>query len=266
MNAQGNNRTRGSVRGQRKTHGRALGPFPYLWSGPWCDPPGAVPPFRTMNAVAYDYNTRRPRLIIPEYGRHVQRMVEHCMAVDDRVERTRLAKAIIQVIGRLNPQLRSSENADRTLWDHLYIMSEFKLDVDGPFPKPSPEELETKPDRVPYPQRSIRFGHYGKLVERMIEQCAALEAGEKRDAYAHLIANLMKRQFLTWNRDTVPDGVILKDLNELSKGLLKLKEDQQLTSTDALLQAQRSGPRNEAEVRKRGKKRHRNRNKKGGRY
>ncbi len=220
----------------------------------------------TLPAVPYDYNTRRPRLIIPEYGRHVQRMVEHCMAVEDRAERTRLARAIIQVIGRLNPQLRSSENADRTLWDHLHIMSDFKLDVDSPFPKPSPEELDSKPARVPYPQQPVRFGHYGKLVERMIEQCAALEPGEKRDAYAHLIANLMKRQFLSWNRDTVPDGVILKDLHDLSKGRLRLKEDQQLASTDALLQAQRNGPRNEAEVRKRGKKRHRNRNKKGGRY
>lgn len=241
-------------------------PSPTFEPDPGATRPARSCPPRPMNAVAYDYNTRRPRLIIPEYGRHVQRMVEHCMGVDDRTERTRLAKAIIQVIGRLNPQLRSSENADRTLWDHLYIMSEFKLDVDGPFPKPSPEELETRPERVPYPQRKIRFGHYGKLVERMIEQCAALEAGEKRDAYTHLIANLMKRQFLTWNRDTVPDGVILKDLNELSKGRVKLKEDQQLASTDLLLQAQRSGPRNEAEVRKRGKKRHRNRNKKGGRY
>ncbi len=216
-----------------------------------------------MNAVAYDYNTRRPRLIIPEYGRHVQRMVEHCMGAEDRGERTRLAKAIIQVIGRLNPQLRSNENGDRTLWDHLHIMSEFKLEVDGPFPKPTPEDLEQRPERMAYPQGSIRFGHYGRLVERMIEQCAAMEAGEKRDAYAHLIANLMKRQFLAWNRDTVPDGVILKDLQELSKGRVRLKEDQQLASTDSLLQAQRSGPRNEAEVRKRGKKRHRNRNKKG---
>ena len=229
-----------------------------------------------MNAVAYDYNTRRPRLIIPEYGRHVQRMVEHCMAVDDRAERTRLAKAIIQVIGRLNPQLRNSENADRTLWDHLYIMSEFKLDVDGPYPKPTPEELESKPERVPYPKQEVRFGHYGKLVERTIAACCALPDGPEKEAATVQVANLMKRQFLAWNRDSVGDGVIVKDLTELSKGKLRLKPEQQLASSDALLHTQRQGPRNEVDFRKQryadqqqqqgggggGKKRHRNRKKK----
>ncbi|HNA32703.1 MAG TPA: DUF4290 domain-containing protein [Flavobacteriales bacterium] len=90
----------------------------------------------------FDYNTQRPRLLIPEYGRNVQRMVEHCLGIEEREARTRNAHAIIQVIGRLNPQLRGGENMDRTLWDHLYIMSEFKLDVDGPYPKPTPEELD----------------------------------------------------------------------------------------------------------------------------
>jgi hypothetical protein len=226
-------------------------------------------PSPAPKSFAFDYNTQRPRLIIPEYGRHVQRMVEHCMAIEDRAERTRTAKAIIQVIGRLNPMLRNSENGDHTLWDHLYIMSDFKLDVDAPFPAPTPEELDTKPRRVAYPGTKIKFGHYGKLVERMIDQCAAMEEGEKRDAYAHLIANLMKKQFLTWNRDTVPDGVILKDLAELSKGKLKLKEEAQLASTSELLRTQQSGPRNEVDLRKQrqggggggNKKRHRNRKK-----
>jgi len=221
--------------------------------------------------VPYDYNTQRPRLIIPEYGRHVQRMVDHCMQVEDRDQRTRTAKAIIQVIGRLNPQLRISDNFEHTLWDHLWIMSEFKLDVDAPYPMPTPEELESKPDRVPYPQTKIKYGHYGKMVERMIDQCAALEDGEKKDAYTTVIANHMKKQFLAWNRDTVPDGVILKDLAELSKGKLKLKEETQLAATADLLRTQQSGPRNEVDTRKRynnnnnsgggSKKRNRNRKK-----
>lgn len=201
--------------------------------------------------MSFDYNTQRPHLIIPEYGRHVQRMVEHCMDQEDRDERTRLAKAIIQVIGRLNPQLRNSENGDHTLWDHLYIMSEFKLDVDAPFPMPTPEELDTKPERVPYPQSPIRFGHYGKLAERMIAKCVTME-GPEQEAFSLLIANLMKRQFLAWNRDTVPDQVILKDLAELSKGKVKLKEDVQLASTSELLRTQQAGPRNDVETRKRG--------------
>jgi hypothetical protein len=225
-----------------------------------------------MSIAPFDYNTQRPRLIIPEYGRNVQRMVEMCMEMDDRERRTRSAKAIIQVIARLNPQLRNSDNFERTLWDHLWIMSEFKLDVDAPFPMPAPEELESKPERVAYPQGDIKNGHYGKLVQRMIAQCAAMEAGEKHDTYALLIANLMKRQFLAWNRDTVPDGLILKDLAEMSGGKVRLPADTQLASTDALLHTQRNGPRNELDPRKAryadqqgggggGKKRHRKRKK-----
>lgn len=191
------------------------------------------------------------------------------MDVEDRDQRTRTAKAIIQVIGRLNPQLRNSDNFERTLWDHLYIMSAFKLDVDGPYPKPTPEELESKPERVPYPQSKIKFGHYGKMVQRMIDQCAAMEPGETREAYATLIANQMKRQFLVWNRDTVPDPVILKDLSDMSKGKLKVKEDVQLAPTAELLRIHQSGPKNEVDTRKRhnnsggggGKKRNRNRKK-----
>ncbi|MBK8499648.1 MAG: DUF4290 domain-containing protein [Flavobacteriales bacterium] len=216
-----------------------------------------------MSTPSYDYNTQRPHLIIPEYGRNVQRMVEHCLGIEERDKRTYTAKAIIQVIARLNPQLRNSDNFERTLWDHLYIMSEFKLDVDGPFPKPSPEELESKPERVPYPQAPIKYGHYGKLVERMIAQCAEMEAGEKRDAYSLIIANLMKRQFLAWNRDTVPDTIIIKDLAELSKGKVKLAPGAELAHTADLLRAQQQGPRNEVDLRKRpsggGKKRHRKR-------
>lgn len=220
-----------------------------------------------MSTTTFDYNTQRPRLIIPEYGRNVQRMVELCMEEGDREQRTRMAKAIIQVIGRLNPQLRNSDNFERALWDHLWIMSEFKLDVDAPFPMPTPEELESKPERVAYPQGDIKFGHYGKTVQRMIAQCAAMEAGEVREAYTLIIANLMKRQFLAWNRDTVPDTVILKDLAELSKGKLKLAAEVQLAHTADLLRTQQAGPRNEVDPRKRpsgsgGKKRHRNRNKK----
>jgi hypothetical protein len=226
-----------------------------------------------MSLSGLDYNTQRRQLPIPEYGRHVQRMVDHVMEIEDRDKRTQQAKAIIQVIARLNPQLRNSEHFERTLWDHLYIMSEFKLDVDGPFPKPTPEGLESKPARIPYPQTSIKYGHYGKMVQRMIDQCVAMEPGQTRDAYTAVIANQMKKQFLVWNRDTVPDPLILKDLGELSKGRLRLKDDAQLAQTADLLRTQQNGPRNEVDTRKRhnnngggggGKKRKRNRNK--GRY
>lgn len=204
-----------------------------------------------MSSTTFDYNTQRPRLPIPEYGRHVQRMVDHVMEIEDREQRTRQAKAIIHVIARLNPQLRNSDNFERTLWDHLWIMSDLKLDVNVDFPRPTAEDLESKPKPVPYPQTKIKFGHYGKMVERMVTQCAEMEPGATRDAYAELIANQMKKQFLTWNRDTVPDAVIMKDMAELSKGQLKLKEDVQLARTADLLRANQSGPRNQVDTRKR---------------
>ncbi len=221
-----------------------------------------------MTSAPFDYNTQRPHLAIPEYGRHVQRMVDHCMEVEDREHRNRTAKAIIQVIGRLNPLLRNSDNFERTLWDHLYIMSAFELDVDGPFPKPTAEGLESKPERVEYPQSKIKFGHYGKTVQRMIDQCVAMEDGETREAYTLVIANHMKRQFLVWNRDTVPDQLIMKDLGEMSKGKLKLPEGTQLNATAEILRVNQNGPKNEVDTRKRhnnnnggGKKRNRSRKK-----
>lgn len=226
-------------------------------------------PFDAMSLPGLEYNTQRSQLPIPEYGRNVQRMVDHCMEMEDREQRTRAAKAIIQVIGRLNPQLRNSDNFERTLWDHLWIMSNMKLDVDAPYPMPTAAELESKPERVPYPQTTIKYGHYGKMVQRMIDQCATMADGEQREAYTAVIANHMKKQFLTWNRDTVPDPVILKDLADLSKGKLRMKPDAQLAATADLLRAQQNGPRNEVDLRRRpnngggggGKKRNRNRKK-----
>lgn len=225
----------------------------------------------TMDANL-DYNTQRDALIIPEYGRYVQRMVQLCLEEEDREKRTRMARAVVYTIGKLNPQLRNNENSDRTFWDHVHVMAGYKLDVDGPYPPPSAEERLVKPKPVAYPKTVIRYGHYGQLVERMVKECAAMPEGTGKAAYSLAIANQMKKQFLTWNRDSVGDGAILKDLAELSGGKLKLNQDQQLTSTDMLLQTQRNGPRNAVEPgRKRhnnnggggsGKKRHRNRNKK----
>lgn len=155
-------------------------------------------------------------------------MIEHCMTIEDRAERTKMAHAIIQVIGQLNPTLRKSENGDHTLWDHMYIMSDFKLDVDGPFPMPKPEELMTKPDRVAYPQTKVRVGHYGKIVERLITKASEMEMGDDRDAFSLAIANLMKRNFISYNHDNVQDNVIVNDLTELSGGKLALKDPTQI--------------------------------------
>ena len=222
-------------------------------------------------SIAFDYNTQRNHLIIPEYGRLVQRMVEHTLEEEDREKRTRMARAIVQAIGKLNPQLRNNENSDRTFWDHVHVMAGFALEVDSPYPAPTAEGLKSKPKPIAYPKKAIRFGHYGKLVERMVDACIAMEEGPDKAAFILMIANQMKKQFLTWNRDSVGDGAIFKDLADLSKGQLTLPPEQQLTSTDSLLQAQRSGPKNAVETtRKRhsgggnsssNKKRHRSRKK-----
>lgn len=212
-------------------------------------------------SVAFDYNTQRTPLIISEYGRHVQRMVQLCLEQEDREKRTRMARAVVHTIGKLNPQLRNNENSDRTFWDHLHVMADYKLDVDCPYPPPSPEERTSKPEPVPYPKTAIRYGHYGNLVARMVEACTALEDGPEKSAFTLVIANQMKKQFLVWNRDSVGDGAILKDLAELSKGELVLAPEQPLASTEALLQTQRNGPRNAVVT---GRKRHNNNNSGGG--
>lgn len=229
----------------------------------------SAPQHSLTMSLDLNYNTGRDPLVIPEYGRLVQRMVKMCTEEPDRDKRSRMARAVVQAIGKLNPQLRSNENSDRTFWDHLHIMAGFQLDVDCPYPPPTAAGLNTKPRPVGYPKTEIRFGHYGKLVERMIEQCAALEEGSEKVAYTLVIANQMKKQFLAWNRDSVGDAAILKDLAELAKGKLRLAPEQQLQATDVLLQAQRNGPRNAVDnVRRRpgngngnNKKRHRNRKK-----
>ena len=209
----------------------------------------------------FDYNTQRDQLVIPEYGRLVQRMVQLCIEEEDREKRTRMARAVVYTIGKLNPALRNNENSDQTFWDHVHVMARYKLDVDAPYPAPTAEERATKPKPVSYPKTTIRYGHYGKLVERMIEACTNLPDGTEKAAFTQAIANQMKKQFLTWNRDSVGDGAILKDLAELSKGNLRVPPEQPLTSTDALLQTQRNGPRNGVET---GRKRHNNNNGGGG--
>ncbi len=174
------------------------------------------------------YNSNRPDLVIPEYGRNIQRMVDHAISLEDREERNRCARAILSVMGQLVPYLRDIEDFNHKLWDHLHIISNFKLDVDSPYPKPDPENLVSKPQTVPYPHNDIKVVHYGHYVEKFIEKCAAMEEGEEKKAFSLAIANLMKYNAHNWNRNTVYDDVILRDLNNLSKGKVKLEETSQL--------------------------------------
>ena len=181
------------------------------------------------------YNTQQPKMIIPEYGRNIQKLIEYACTLKNKEERNNVANAIIAIMGRLNPMLRDITDFRHKLWDHLFIISDFKLDVDSPYPVPSKEILTTKPDKVKYPAAKMKFKHYGKAVERLIEKASAMKNGEEKTVFIEAIANLMKRSYLIWNRDTVSDSVILQELEDLSKGKLKVPENFRLANTYDIL-------------------------------
>ncbi len=178
------------------------------------------------------YNTKRTQLIIPEYGRHVQLMIDQIMETQDREERNKMARAVIGIMGNMNPHLRDVPDFQHKLWDQLFIMSNFELDVDSPFEKPQKEVLTQKPDRLDYPQRNPKYRFYGNNIKSMINVTINWEEGDLKNALVFNIANHMKKCFLNWNKDTVQDEVILNHLLELSDNKLKVKEED-LPLTDA---------------------------------
>ena len=175
-----------------------------------------------------DYNTERKELILPEYGRSVHQMVDFLLQVEDREERNTGAKAVIKLMGQLNPQLRDLEDYNHKLWDHLFIMSDFLLDVDSPYPIPDKEEFQGKPNKVEYPTGVQKYRHYGKVVRTIISEAAKEEDQEQRDLLSIMVANLMKKTYLQWNKNTVDDLVIWNHLLELSEGKLTRPEGAQL--------------------------------------
>jgi hypothetical protein len=198
----------------------------------------------------YDYNSCRPRLILPEYGRNMQKMVDHILSIEDPVERNRLAQAIITIMGNMNPHLRDINDFKHKLWDHLALMSDFKLDIDYPYDVPRPEEFVEKPRRVPYNTNQIRFRHYGKIIERLIEEAIKLPEGDDKEALIKLIGNQMKKSYLAWNRDSVTDAIIGADLEELSGKKIKLKEGVKLSDQkDFQKQKKKFIPRNDKKQR-----------------
>ena len=178
------------------------------------------------------YNTKRTQLIIPEYGRHVQLMINQILETQDREERNKMARAVIGIMGNMNPHLRDVPDFQHKLWDQLFIMSNFQLDVDSPFEKPQQEVLEQKPDRLAYPQRNPKYRFYGNNIKSMIDVAMNWEDGDLKNALVYNIANHMKKCFLNWNKDTVQDEVIFNHLLELSDNKLKVREED-LPLTDA---------------------------------
>lgn len=180
----------------------------------------------------FDYNSTRPNLILAEYGRNVQNMVDYICTVPSREERNRLAQVVIDMMGVLNPHLRDVSDFKHKLWDHLYIISDFKIDVDSPYPIPNRDEIRHKPETLPYPQHRIRFKHYGHIVEEMIKKAMSASSEEAKQKMALSIANFMKMAYCTWNKDSVTDQHIIQDLRDLSEGFLVLPEDTILTKLD----------------------------------
>ncbi len=174
-----------------------------------------------------DYNTKRKKLPLPEYGRNIQDMVDHLFTIDDREKRNQSAQTIIDVMGNLYPYLRDVPEYKHKLWDHLAIMSEFKLDIDYPYELPSPDILTEKPKRVPYNQNDIKVRHYGLIIQKMIEVAISME-GDEQNILIEQIANQMKKLYLAWNKDSVDDEKIFADLKELSDNRLQIPEGIQL--------------------------------------
>lgn len=183
-----------------------------------------------------EYNSERVKLIIPEYGRHIQKMVDHAVSIEDREERNKVANAIIGVMGNLNPHLRDVPDFQHKLWDQLFIISDFRLDVDSPYPQPTREMLEERPEPLDYPQNHPKYRFYGNNIKRMIDVCVSWEDGDLKDALKFTIANHMKKSYLNWNKDTVEDEVIFQHLFELSDGQINLaKWDEDLAESKNLV-------------------------------
>jgi len=178
-----------------------------------------------------DYNSNREKLLLPEYGRNVQMMVDFAMKIEDREERNKAAKTIISIMGNMYPHLRDVSDFRHKLWDHLAIMTDFKFDIDSPYELPTKEKLAEKPEVLPYNTHRIRYRHYGKIIESMVKKAIEMEDEKEKNALILMIANHMKKSFSNWNKEGVADDKIFKDIVDLSRGELTIPENMKLRET-----------------------------------
>ena len=179
------------------------------------------PYFCCSQASRMDYNTTRPHLAMREYGRHVQKMVDHILSIEDNERRQKNAQAVIELMGFFNPHLKSVEDYRHKLCDHLFLIADFNLDVESPYPIPTRESLKAKPAPLPYPKRYPRYSHLGKHLELVIAKAMAEENEEKRSGFAHIIAYYMKLAYNTWHKELIPDESIRSELNSITQGQLE---------------------------------------------
>lgn len=179
----------------------------------------------------FDYNSQRKKLVLPEYGRNVQKMVNYLKTIEDREERTRAAKTVVQIMLNMVHQGRDNGDLNRKLWDHLAVISDFGLDVEAPFELPNKETLDVKPEPIPYNSNPIKYKHYGRGIELLVQKAVEMENGEDKDRLIKLIANHMKRSYLTWNKGQVTDEIIFQDLIGMAGGRLQINKDLILTDS-----------------------------------
>ncbi|MCQ2154295.1 MAG: DUF4290 domain-containing protein [Bacteroidales bacterium] len=176
-----------------------------------------------------EYNTHREKMTLPEYGRLVQKLVEQIKQIPDKEKRSQQAKAVVRIMELLNPSIHQQENWEHTLWDNLYIISDYDLDIDSPFPVPQKKEVEAVPRVVPVQKKPVKATHYGRNIESIIELIAAREDGEEKTAMIQDLAIYMRTQYLIWNKDSVEDQTIFNDIEKLSDGRIKVPEGLELT-------------------------------------
>lgn len=188
-----------------------------------------------MDKEGLKYNTEREKLIISEYGRNIQVMINHLMEIEDRKKRTEAAHFVVNVMAQMNPQVKESNDYIHKLWDHLYIISDYKLDVDGPFAPPQQGIITVKPEHVGYQKNDIKHGHYGHYVGELLKKIEEIEDEQKKEILLIAMANQMKRDYLNWNRETVNDALILDDLQKLSGDKFSIPTEIKLASTNEIL-------------------------------
>ncbi|MDR2801634.1 MAG: DUF4290 domain-containing protein [Prevotellaceae bacterium] len=168
--------------------------------------------------MKFDYNTQRRNLVLPEYGRHIQKMIQYVKSIKDREKRNEQVRAVVAVMGNLNPHLRDIVDFRHKLWDHVYLIADFDIDIDSPYPVPAPATFKEKPASIPYSNTPVGIMHYGRNIENMLKVLANNSDTPEREAMIAAMAHYMKKQYLTWNKETVGDDIIFKDVELLSKG------------------------------------------------
>ena len=178
-----------------------------------------------MNKIGLDYNTTREKLVLPEYGREIQQMVDYCVELEDRKERQRCAESIIKIMDRMFPENRGLENHEQKLWDHLAIMSNFQLDIDYPFDVSNAAKIAKKPETVEYPNLRIPVRHYGAMLFEIFDKLKTMEPGEERDELVRLTANQMHRNLVQWSHGSCDEQKVASDLARFTDGRIQLNLD-----------------------------------------